>query len=140
MTLSGIIELARRCPALTTFHIPELDARTIPATSAVPVLGHGLHFASIINIPPPKSLEVYLKVATVLDRVFPAIDLDEALQSLYPWGNGWAEVVSFLKAMRVGRANGGAYADFAREATIAGECASAVSFVTRCYSHPNAVL
>ncbi|KAM5544752.1 hypothetical protein V8D89_001650 [Ganoderma adspersum] len=110
-TLSGIIDLARRCPALTAFHIPELDPRAIPETSAVPALGHGLRFASIINIRPPISLQVYLEVATVLDRVFPTIDLDEASRGLFPWGNGWAEIVSFLKAMRVGRANGGAYAD-----------------------------
>ena len=114
-TLSGIIDLARRCPSLATLHIPEMDARAIPELDAVPALGHGLRIASIINIFSPISLEVYLEVATVLDRVFPVIDLDEVWQRRLPLGKGWMEVVSFLKAMRVGRANGEAYVDPGRQ-------------------------
>ncbi|PIL32340.1 hypothetical protein GSI_05586 [Ganoderma sinense ZZ0214-1] len=116
-TLSGIITLARLCPFLTTLYIPELDPRAIPnaSTGAVPALGHGLRVASIMNIFSPLSMEVYLEVAGVLDRVFPALDLDAALKECMGWGKGWGEVLSFLKAMRVGRVNGGAYADLLRE-------------------------
>ena len=88
----------------------------------------GLLIASIINIFSPPSLEVYLEVAGVLDRVFPAIDLDRAWEERLPWGKGWEEVLSFLKAMRVGRVNGGAYADLLREVTL-GECGRALSAV-----------
>ncbi|KAI1786089.1 hypothetical protein LXA43DRAFT_82522 [Ganoderma leucocontextum] len=111
-TLAGIIELARRCPRLTTFHIPEVDAGVVPENGAVPPLGHGLRSALIENIVPPMSSQAYLEVATVLDRVFPKIDLEDArsmVSSVH--GRGWAEVLRFMEAMRLGRDNGVVYAD-----------------------------
>ena len=108
-TLSGIIELARRCPDLTTLHIPELDPRVIPEKYTAPPLKHGLQRACIDNILPPLGFKVHMDVATVLDRVFPAIDLENArsMAVAYWQGKGWEDVLRLMEAMRVGRENGG---------------------------------
>ncbi len=113
-TLSGIIELARRCPRLVMFHIPELGTSIIPAKGAAPPLRHrGLHsmaFRNIVAPAPPSEPEVYLEVATVIDRVFPSLDLESTSRENYEDFNGamqgWADVLRFVKAMHLGRENG----------------------------------
>ncbi|KAI1792180.1 hypothetical protein LXA43DRAFT_365116 [Ganoderma leucocontextum] len=115
-TLSGIVELGRRCPRLTTVRIPELDASTIPERGTTPALGHGLRSVSIRNIRVVSllSLDVYMEVAAVLDRVFPSIDLEDAwsMVDVHGRGKGWDDVLRFMEAMRLGRENGVVYADF----------------------------
>ena len=113
-TLSGLIDLARRCPHLTTLYLPELDPRPVPdlrGVSAVPALGHQLRSAWIDNITPPLTLQVYMDVATVVDRVFPWIDLaDPQVRYYRPPGTGWVDVLQYINVMRLGRENGRAYA------------------------------
>ncbi|KAI1792175.1 hypothetical protein LXA43DRAFT_364315 [Ganoderma leucocontextum] len=116
-TLSGILELAQRCPGLTTFHIPELDPRgTISERGAVPPLGHGLRSISVDNVTPPLSFQVYMEVATVLDRAFPSLELEDWRPlEVRVHGKGWPDVLRLMKVMRVGRENGRVYADLQRQ-------------------------
>ncbi|PIL32330.1 hypothetical protein GSI_05576 [Ganoderma sinense ZZ0214-1] len=114
-SLSAIVELARRCPALTSLALAELalelDPRGLPKLSAVPPLGHGLRYLDIDCVrSPPSSHEMYLDMATVLDRVFPSIDLDNAMSQLGPHGKSWADILRLMEAMQVGRANGAMFA------------------------------
>ncbi|KAI1788326.1 hypothetical protein LXA43DRAFT_1183975 [Ganoderma leucocontextum] len=116
-TLSALIELAQRCPDLEKFHIPELDARIVPEENTVPLLGHGLRHISVKNINPPVSSKIHVQLATVLDRVFPTIDLESvrsgAEMHMFD-GEGWREVLRFLEIMRLGRENGRLYAELRR--------------------------
>ncbi|PIL33814.1 hypothetical protein GSI_04439 [Ganoderma sinense ZZ0214-1] len=105
-TLSGIIELAQRCPRLDMFHIPELDVTTIPNKDAVPCTGHGARYFTIKTVMPdalpPKT---DMEIATVLDRVFPDIDLEYARSVCAFDGREWKDILQLLEAMRVGREN-----------------------------------
>ncbi|KAM5544750.1 hypothetical protein V8D89_001648 [Ganoderma adspersum] len=102
-TLSGPIDLARRCPSLTTLYFPELEPRPIPEKSTVPALGHRLRSACqwMDNITPPLTLQVYMDVAAIIDRV----------RYYRPPGAGWVDVLQYINVMRLGRENGRAYAD-----------------------------
>nr|VWO94698.1 Atg26p [Ganoderma boninense] len=115
-TLPGLIALARRCPRLTTLYIPELDPSPMPEKSAIPALGHGLRSVWIDSIVPPFTLQVCMDVATAVDRVFPCIDFadPQILRYSVP-GKSWVEVLRFVRAMRIGRENGVAYADMERQ-------------------------
>ena len=117
-TLSALVAFALRCPFLTTLYIPELDPRVLPEhdeqwQNAVPPQGRALTSLGINNVRPPLSFDVYMEVATVLDRVFPSIDLKaaESWMVMGPSGKGWLDVLRLMKAMRVGRANGGLRTD-----------------------------
>ena len=78
-TLSGLVDLARRCPRLEASRVPLLDASVIPEKTAVPPLGHGLRSLLLNNIAlPAAGSPPYMEAATVLNRVFPSIDLEEA--------------------------------------------------------------
>ncbi|PIL32329.1 hypothetical protein GSI_05575 [Ganoderma sinense ZZ0214-1] len=114
-SLSAIVELARRCPALTFLVIPELDPRALPEQSAVPALGHALRTLAIDNVLPPLSSQVFIDMATILDRVFPSLDLKKALLLVGPYGKGWVDVLRLMEAMQLGRANGAMYADLQRD-------------------------
>ena len=104
-TLSGLIELARRCPRLDAFHIPELDVTVIPEKNAAPCTGHGARHFTVKNVMPELPSKTYMQVATVLDRVFPDIDLEYAWSVSEFDGQEWKGILQFLEAMRVGREN-----------------------------------
>ncbi|KAI1788335.1 hypothetical protein LXA43DRAFT_646381 [Ganoderma leucocontextum] len=110
-TLSGLIELAQRCPRLDMFHIPELDITVVPERNAVPLLAHGLRYFTMRNAMPSSPSKVYMEVATLIDCVFPAVDLE------YSWsvskfnGEEWKDILQFLEAMRLGRENAALRAD-----------------------------
>ncbi|KAI1788334.1 hypothetical protein LXA43DRAFT_646274 [Ganoderma leucocontextum] len=119
-SLSGLIELARRCPHLDSFRVPELDASVVPEKTAALPLGHGLRALEtshnvILPAPLPDSeSSMHLEeVATVLNRVFPSIDLEGARER--PRGDsdaqGWHEILRLSEAMRlqVGCETGGMY-------------------------------
>ena len=117
-SLFAVVELARRCPCLRSLHLPELDPHVPPDSSegsadTPPALGHPLHVLVIANIRPPLSFRVHMGVATVLDRVFPSIDLNASQFGLH--GRGWQDVLGLMEAMRVGRANGAVYTDLQRQ-------------------------
>ncbi|PIL32338.1 hypothetical protein GSI_05584 [Ganoderma sinense ZZ0214-1] len=122
-SLSAIVELARRCPALTSLRLPELDSRDLPVPrqSAVSPLGHGLRYLKIDSVRPPpptsESHQVYMDMATVLDLVFPSIDLKKALSKVDPRRKSWADILLLMQAKQAERANGPAMrADLQREA------------------------
>ncbi|KAM5544106.1 hypothetical protein V8D89_002292 [Ganoderma adspersum] len=121
-TLLALVAFALRCPFLTNLYIPELDPRNLPEhgeqlQNVVPRQGHALTSLGINNIRPPLSFDVYMDVATVLDRAFPSINLEEAESWMImgPNGKGWLDILRLMKAMRVRRANGGLYADLRRQ-------------------------
>ncbi|PIL32339.1 hypothetical protein GSI_05585 [Ganoderma sinense ZZ0214-1] len=114
-TLPGVIELARRCPALTALYIPEIDPSPVPEKSTTPALGHRLRSVWIDSIAPPATIQVSMDIAAVVDRVFPWIDLEDPqnLSRLVP-GKVWVEVLRLIRVMRIGRENGMAYTDVRR--------------------------
>lgn len=107
-TLPGLIALAQHCPHLDDLRIPELDATIVPPKHVVPVLEHGLRYFAVRNIMYTLPSEASLDAAAVLDRVFPALDLEHARSEHVlrcRSGTGWTDVVRFLEAMRLGREN-----------------------------------
>ena len=106
-TLSGLVDFARRCPHLETFQIPELDASaTLEKTATLP-LGHGLRtfLLNSIILPVPGS-PLYSEVATVFDRVFPSIDLEDALSITLSRKKEFGDFLGLLGELRRGRAGG----------------------------------
>ncbi|PIL32712.1 hypothetical protein GSI_04827 [Ganoderma sinense ZZ0214-1] len=103
-TLSGLVDLARRCPHLETFRVPELDVNVVPDTSAALPIGHGLQtfWLEDVVLPAPEST-LYREAATVFDRVFPSIDLNDA-RSIMSHAKEWGEFLGVLDGMRLGRA------------------------------------
>ncbi|PIL32709.1 hypothetical protein GSI_04824 [Ganoderma sinense ZZ0214-1] len=108
-TLSGLVDLARRCPRLEAFRVPILDANVIPEETAVLPLGHGLLsiFLHDIVLPATGTL-AYTNAATVFNRVFLAIDLEETQKRVWPHGKEWKQFLKVLAGMRkLGSAEGG---------------------------------
>ncbi|PIL32711.1 hypothetical protein GSI_04826 [Ganoderma sinense ZZ0214-1] len=101
-TLSALVDLARRCPHLESFGVPELDAKVVPEENAAALpLGHALRSLSVgdVVLPWPEPITHLAGVAKVVDRVFPSIELREPRMSV----NGWVRLLRLLKTMRVSR-------------------------------------
>ncbi|KAM5544955.1 hypothetical protein V8D89_001066 [Ganoderma adspersum] len=101
-TLAGLVALARGCPQLNSFSVPRLDMNIVPEETVALPLGHGLRYLSVtdIKLPSPES-PACSDAATVLDRVFPSIDLKKA----HLGGRaveGWREFLELLGTMRGG--------------------------------------
>ncbi len=107
-TLSALVELARRCPRLDTLHIPELDATVVPERNAAPLLNHRLRYLMMMNVMTTLPPSVYMEVAVVLDRVFPAVNLQSSRTCIGRVSNN---ILQFMEAMRLGRETAGLYAD-----------------------------
>ena len=117
-TVSGIIELARRCPELAILQICELDVSTAPKEdAAVLCLGHGLRSMAVRNVLQPCAPQKYLETATLLDRAFPAIDLDDSQQHWVGFGKGWEEILDSVKTIRLRRETGGEYPELPSAST-----------------------
>ena len=106
-TVSGVVELARRCPKLAILQICELDVSTALKEDAVVLcLGHGLRSMAVRNVLQPCAPQKYLETATLLDRVFPAIDLEDTQQHWMGFGKGWEEILDSVKTIRLRRETG----------------------------------
>ena len=107
-TLSGLVDLARRCPHLEAFRIPELDANSVPENITTLPLGHGLRtfWVNNVTLPSPES-PLYSEVAAVFDRVFPSINLGDARKAVRLRASGWTTFLGQLEAMRAGRLSAG---------------------------------
>ena len=118
-TLSGLVEFAQRCPRLHALHLPELDASVLPEKGTVPLLRHKLRRLAIwtVMVTPESESGVYMQVAAVLDRVFPAIDLEHT-QFRSVGRRGWRDILQFMEAMRLGRETAGLYADLPQEGEV----------------------
>ncbi|KAM5544954.1 hypothetical protein V8D89_001065, partial [Ganoderma adspersum] len=119
-TLSGLVEFAQHCPRLHALHLPELDASVLPAKGAVPLLRHKLRHLGIRNVMATLEPKVYMEMAAVLDRVFPAVDLEHARSEsmVQRTRRGWRDILQFMEAMRLGRETAGLYAGLPEEGEI----------------------
>ena len=98
-TLSGLVDLARRCPHLVTFRVPELNAKVIPEKNAT--LPHGLRkFSSSSAVLPSPGSPPYVEAATLLARVFPSIDLKDAQSMARSSAKEWREFLELVETMR----------------------------------------
>ena len=105
-TLFGLIDLARRCPGLNVFQIPELDMNVplLEKDAALP-LGHGLQIFLIrhVMLPSPES-PAFLEAATLLGRLFPSIDVEDAQSTMMePSAEKWKKFLGLLDAVRLAR-------------------------------------
>ena len=103
-TLAGLVALARGCPRLSSFGVPRLDMSIVPEKTVALPLGHGLRYLSVrddVTLPSPES-PAYSDAATVLDRVFPSIDLKKARLKGREV-RGWGEFLEYLGTVRRGR-------------------------------------
>ncbi|KAI1784515.1 hypothetical protein LXA43DRAFT_146924 [Ganoderma leucocontextum] len=109
-TLHGLVELARRCPQLDRLCIPDLDASRPPQADSVPLMGHGPLDLCIQNLVGAGVDETQLRVAVVLDRLFPCLKLESGIEELLGYGdtpNPYTEdsenVSLLLRAMQIAR-------------------------------------
>ncbi|KAM5545007.1 hypothetical protein V8D89_001118 [Ganoderma adspersum] len=112
-TLAGLVELARGCPHLAELCIPELDVSVGSGqldVDSVPLMGHGSLDLCIQNLVGAEEEETQLRVAVVLDRPFPSLELEDGIEALEQYGGNvnpyQAEsknVSKLLRAMQIGR-------------------------------------
>ncbi len=121
-TLSGLAELARRCPSLVRVHLPELDATTLPRMNTVARLGHSVREVSFDNVRyAARSSGKPCAVAAVFDIAFPKLDVSNSMPasasaprtcshscdvspaSMPHAGSEWKKVMKFVHAMQLGR-------------------------------------
>ncbi len=125
-TASGIIDLARRCPQLKSLYLPELDARILPYTSDIPLLGHALKELSFQTVLlPPKRVDAALStLAAAFDLPFPNLDTLRSTRPAIPDSNppttrtGWARICACIRTMQLGREHQRLYDDSARRALV----------------------
>ena len=116
-TLSGLLELARRCPALEHVHLPELDARTLPEKD-VSRLGHPLRELSFDSVryakdtSPASSSQRSCAIADVLDLAFPMLNAplsvsegSRACDDLQKQvvDSDWKDILEFLQETQMSR-------------------------------------
>ncbi|KAI1783203.1 hypothetical protein LXA43DRAFT_357137 [Ganoderma leucocontextum] len=109
-TLHGLVELARQCPQLDRLCIPDLDASRLPQADSVPLMGHGPLDLCVQNLVGAGVDETQLRVAVVLDRLFPCLKLESGIEELPGYGdnpNPYTEdsenVSLLLRAMQIAR-------------------------------------
>ena len=103
-TLAGLVALARGCPQLNSFCVPRMDMNIVPEETVALPLGHGLRYLVVcdnVTLPSPES-PAYSDAATILDRVFPSIDLKKA-QLEGKSVEGWGDFLEFWGTVRRGR-------------------------------------
>ena len=103
--ISGLIELARRCPKLKTISLPELDASRPAEPRATPFLGHRLKhlFFQSASVVPALALN---EAAVAINMIFPHLELHEMRpRPNLPVGVNaqWAHIWGTLEIMRWGR-------------------------------------
>ena len=103
--VSGLAELAKRCPKLEMISLPELDASKPTEPRAVPFLGHRLKrllFQSA-SIVPARALH---EAAVAISIMFPHLELDDMQPRAYPparVNTQWSHIWRTLEIMRWGR-------------------------------------
>ncbi|KAM5544999.1 hypothetical protein V8D89_001110 [Ganoderma adspersum] len=112
-TLAGLVELARGCPHLAELCIPELDVSVGPGqldVDSVPLMGHGPLDLCIQNLVGAEEEETQLRIAVVLNRLFPCLELEDGIEALEQYGGNvnpyQAEsenVSKLMRAMQIGR-------------------------------------
>ncbi|KAM5544958.1 hypothetical protein V8D89_001069 [Ganoderma adspersum] len=107
-TLSGLVDLARRCPHLESFRAPALHAKVFPDKNTTLPLSHNLRALSITDSVTLSSLNLksraFLEVVGVIDQVFPSIKLpDNAPAKATKNMKGWDKLTGLLKTMRLRR-------------------------------------
>ncbi|KAI1788313.1 hypothetical protein LXA43DRAFT_1025821 [Ganoderma leucocontextum] len=108
-TVSGLAQLAMRCPKLEDVSLPELDISKAAEPRGIPFLDHRLKellFQSVSNAPQGAQHEAAVAIDMVfphlmLHRMRPAPAVGGSTRTSTPWVNVWKT----LQLMRLGRYN-----------------------------------
>ncbi len=87
VTLQGLAEIARRCPALEVLSLPRLGAAELSfAESDIPVTSHGLRFIEFQDVCGAREPSA---VASAIARLFPRLELDTSADEKSGCGGEW---------------------------------------------------